>query len=60
MCKKIKFTTEKEAKSELQRIILRPRHKPWKDHVPKRTYKCQHCSTDDNSVFHLTSQITIY
>lgn len=54
MCTKIKFSEKQDAKDELRRIIMRPRHKPWKDKVPKRVYWCGVCKS-----FHLTSQITV-
>lgn len=58
-CNKIPFSSKEEAERELKRILTTQK-RPWakRDTKPCRVYLCNHCSTSEKEVWHLTSKST--
>lgn len=59
-CEKIGFSSAEEAQKEILRQ-LETQQRPWASRDTKncRRYLCPHCSTEEEEVWHLTSQPTI-
>lgn len=60
VCEKVSFGSAEEAQKEMVRII-ETQKRPWaeRDKKPCRKYKCSHCSTEEQEVWHLTSKTTV-
>lgn len=58
-CNKIKYTSSEKAYEDLRRIVENNDYRPWKTMTPHRVYLCDICSSEKESIYHLSSKINL-